>query len=148
MVLGRVYCILIGDDWYIGSTVLSLSRRMLEHKYRSKIDSSRKVYTKALEIGWDECIIELIEEIEVENVRELSAVENTYIDLTNINCLNSMPSYKTSEESKEHKLQHDRQYREQHKEQKRQHNQKTKDRQNELRRIRRANKRAEIISQV
>ena len=79
--IGRVYIMRSGDLVYIGSTTLSLNRRMYHHKSDAKLGhnkSSRALFQTGLPVT-----IELLEEVEIEdkNDRKLREREQHYMDL-------------------------------------------------------------------
>jgi len=102
---GRIYRLIGGDKFYIGSTVQSLSRRLSKHKSRSKEEDRKnsKLYKYFTEIGWENVWIELIEEIEIKTRKELFDLECKYIRdlLIDDKCLNINRPVRTIEEKKE-----------------------------------------------
>ena len=90
--IGRIYRLIGGDKFYIGSTIQSLSRRLSKHKSRSKEEDRKNsnLYKYFTEIGWENVSIELIEEIQIETRKELFELECKYIKklLIDEKCLN------------------------------------------------------------
>jgi hypothetical protein len=97
----KIYRILStkGDKVYIGSTILSLNKRMNRH--RGEFKDKSKYMSRILfeEYGMNHCFIELIEEVEQEQqfIRERFHIENT------ANCVNKRMPIHTDEEIKEAK---------------------------------------------
>ena len=102
---GRIYRLIGGDKFYIGSTIQSLPRRLSKHKSRSKEENRKNsvLYKYFTEIGWDNVSIELIEEIEIETRKQLFELECKYIkqSLIDEKCLNINRPVRTIEERKE-----------------------------------------------
>ena len=98
---------LFDDDqfFYIGSTCLSLHKRLYNHKIASAL-SQRKVYKMFTRDKFDrgEIKIILLEYFQLNTKEELLREENKYIDqhIYNPFCLNSMHSFLTIEERKEY----------------------------------------------
>jgi len=102
---GRIYRLIGGDKFYIGSTIQTLTRRLSKHKSRSK-EKDRKnsnLYKYFTEIGWENVTIELIEEIEIKTRKDLFELECKYIrdSLIDEKCLNINRPVRTIEERKE-----------------------------------------------
>ena len=89
---GKVYRIRLGDHYYVGSTTMSLDKRLQCHRYMAKKHPHLKVYTKAVEIGWVNAVIELIEDYACADLKELLHRENTHINLSDPLCLNARPA--------------------------------------------------------
>jgi hypothetical protein len=85
------------DMVYIGSTTMTLKRRFTKHisDWRNDRQNSSK---HILEKG--SAIIELLEEVEVENVRELERLEQKWIEQTP-NTVNRKKAYISEEDQKE-----------------------------------------------
>lgn len=98
---GKIYRIDIDDDAYIGSTARPyLSKRLAEHRYRSKTVSHR-LYSKVVEKGgWDGISIVLIEKYPCSSKDELFARERYWIE-TLQPTLNTTLPVKSIEEKKE-----------------------------------------------
>jgi len=62
------------DKIYVGSTILSIKRRLDCHKKKSNDCSSSEI------IKYGDAVIELLEEIEYENKKELRRLERKYCD--------------------------------------------------------------------
>lgn len=99
----KIYCLHCIDGYfYIGCTTNELRYRLSEHKLHSKKIPERRVYKHILNLGWDNVIIDLIEEFSCNNRKELLQKENEYI-ASNIDdeyCLNNNISFQTPEELK------------------------------------------------
>jgi hypothetical protein len=79
------------DKCYIGSTLKDIKKRLQKHKhnYTDYIRNNAKKYMSSFEIiKYNDYTIELLEEIEFENIKELRYSEGCYI-LHN-NCINKM----------------------------------------------------------
>ena len=89
---------------YIGSTTQALSKRLGEHKIKSKIYSERDVYSHINSIGWDKVCIVLVTEHCLENREQLLRAENELITKHKDDpfCLNKYRSKLTDEERKEY----------------------------------------------
>ena len=66
---GKIYCIRnkINDDVYVGSTTISLAKRMAKHRWSCKNQPHRKLYELMGELGIDNFYIELIEDCPCDN---------------------------------------------------------------------------------
>jgi hypothetical protein len=111
---GKIYRIVVGEHYYIGSTIKDLNHRLQFHKYMSKKCPNLKLYTKIVEYGWDKIKIELIELFPCDSFNQLLQQENTYIKLDDPLCLNCRPSYQTAEESNRKRQELNKKYREDH----------------------------------
>lgn len=105
IMLGRIYRLSGNGKFYIGSTCETLARRLVRHKSRSN-DPDRKnasLYKYFRDLGWENAIIELIEEVEVDTRRQLLERECCHIKeaMKDDNCLNINRSITTVEEKKE-----------------------------------------------
>lgn len=69
----------IDDDVYVGSTCVSLGRRLTKHRYAAKHDATVSLYDKFKELGAGSFYIELIEEYPCNSKHELLAREGFYI---------------------------------------------------------------------
>lgn len=152
--------------FYIGSSRNVLSKRFSEHKQKSITYPERRVYKHIHENGgWNNCRIVLIESFPCANRQELVKKEDEYIraQKQNQECLNTMFALETPEQKKERgrlwKLDNldlihaqDKVYRENHKPQdalrKKIWFSMNKDRVNEARRRRRAERKIAVINNV
>lgn len=102
--IGKIYRLDGGGKFYIGSTTSDLKNRFKKHKCKSneEIAKTRKVYIYFKEIGWDNVIISLIKEIEINDKKELLLVEKEELLKVkhNPNCLNTTLPMITIEEKK------------------------------------------------
>jgi hypothetical protein len=74
---GKIYTIRCKSDntlIYVGSTITTLSRRLAEHKSKSKKYNTRKIY-QSINDNWDDWYIELYEVYPCENKEELNKRE-------------------------------------------------------------------------
>lgn len=87
---GKIYMICGGDDRYYGSTVQSLSRRMVQHRFMSGLGEYIKYrccsFILFQKYGTDNCTIELVEAYPCDSVEELNRKEGEYIRQNN--CIN------------------------------------------------------------
>jgi hypothetical protein len=102
LITGRIYSVRSPntDMVYIGSTIQTLKRRLQGHisDWRHK----KEMYiTSFLILEKGEAYIELLEEVLVENERELERLEQIWIDNTD-NAVNKNKSYRTIEEKVEY----------------------------------------------
>jgi hypothetical protein len=143
-ITGRIYRI-ISDSHpeclpYYGSTIRTLKKRWSMHK-----SPGNKTCSKQL-MGFDDVRMELLEELVCDSIRTLHTREQWYID--NNECCNKqnavcdkkeyMKTYNKAHQ--EQKKEYMKTYNETRLEQKRQWNEANRERINELRRIRRANR--------
>ena len=73
-----------GNECYVGSTIRLLKQRMSGHKSKyNKWKMTGKNYCSSfflfLKYGYDNCIVNILEEVEVENKKQLRQIENNYI---------------------------------------------------------------------
>lgn len=83
MVLGRIYIIRAPDteEVYIGSTTQSIERRLVKHRcdYKRWRDGKSGYMTSFELIQYEECHIELLDEVEFETIQELRHLEGEWI---------------------------------------------------------------------
>lgn len=81
METGKIYCIRnnVDDSVYVGSTTAPLNKRLQRHKWEMKRTPNIKLYQKMMEVGFDNCFIELIEEFEFETKKQLREREGEHI---------------------------------------------------------------------
>ena len=120
-----------GDDIYIGSTTLSLSRRKVQHVFEFK--KGKGISSKLLFEKYNDVRIELLEECPCENKEQLVRKEGEYI--RNNICVNKIIAGRTGKE-----------YYEDNKEKIIEYNEKNKDKINERRRER-YQKNKEVINE-
>jgi len=103
------------DKMYIGSTIQSLNKRFTLHKCKTKYNINSCL--SRLIVCYDDCTIELLEEVEIEdrNDIKLKQRERYYIDTNKENVVNIQIPLRTMREwivdNREHLRQYDRQYR-------------------------------------
>jgi hypothetical protein len=68
------------DEFYIGSTSMSLAKRKSSHKAMAKIQVNRRVYAHLNEVGWEHVRIVLVEAYPCENKQELLRREQHWMD--------------------------------------------------------------------
>lgn len=114
--LARIYKLEGGGKFYIGSTTLSLNRRLNKHKSKSKEDNSinRPLYVHLKSINWEGIEMILIKEVIVENRRELLQLEKIELEKykNDINCLNSIRPLITPDEKKQQQIEYGKKVRE------------------------------------
>ena len=110
----------VNEYYYIGSTCQPLSKRISDHKTRSKTDVDRKVYKYFNSINWENVDIILIEEHCLENREQLFKEEDRVICMykQDEKCLNSLRAFISDDDYKVEKREYDKKYREEHKEEK------------------------------
>ncbi len=78
--IGTVYKIEIGENIYIGSTILKLNDRQANHNFRLKKNIRKnKLYNECRKHNITKIICILLEEKEVENKEEIRMLEQEYI---------------------------------------------------------------------
>lgn len=86
---GKIYTIRCRNDnalIYVGSTTMTLPRRLAEHKYSSVSNNTRRIY-QTINGEWDNWYIELYEVFPCENKQELNKREGEIIrEIGNLNC--------------------------------------------------------------
>ena len=108
---GKVYSIRSyqTENIYIGSTTVALSKRLQKHKSGLKTyEKNGKKFTSSYQLlHYDDCYIELIENVPCDNKEELLAREGHYI--RSMDCVNKIkhPEGLTPEEMREHKKKYD-----------------------------------------
>lgn len=103
---GKIYSLICDDGhYYIGSTISDLECRLSNHKYLSKKNKNRNVYKHINNIGWENVIIELVENYPCNTKTELNNREDYYIKEAKDNndefCLNINRALVLQEEKKE-----------------------------------------------
>jgi group I intron endonuclease len=109
---GKIYKIVndINDDIYIGSTIKQLSNRMGEHRSTLKKNQKRKVYKVMFELGIEHFRIILVEEYKCDNIDQLRAREDYFIQLMKPS-LNTYSAILNEETYKERRRQYEIEYR-------------------------------------
>jgi predicted GIY-YIG superfamily endonuclease len=105
MIDGKIYKIICSDGFfYIGSTVKPLLTRLSNHKYSSKKHSNWKLYSHILKLGWNAVCIKLLEEYQCDDLQALRIKEDGYIRSAkdDLLCLNTIHSYNSLEQRKQH----------------------------------------------
>ena len=101
---GKIYTIRCRSDntlIYVGSTITTLSRRLAEHKSKSKKYNTRKIY-QSINDNWDDWYIELYEVYPCENKEQLNKREG---EITReIGTLNSAIAGRTKKEYYENNI--------------------------------------------
>jgi len=69
------------SDIYIGSTIQELKNRFKTHKSNARLGKTAKLYKFMRENGIDNFLIELLEECDLKNKKELGIKEKKYYDL-------------------------------------------------------------------
>ncbi len=110
----KIYKILSNREpkyYYIGSTISDLNIRLNGHKTNSKRSPNTKKYKYFIDIKWD-VTIQLIEEVNVNNSKELHIIENNYIEnaITDDLCLNTYYSILNKQLRKQKTLAYEKQY--------------------------------------
>lgn len=86
---GKIYTIRCRTDntlIYVGSTTMTLPRRIAEHRFASVNNNSRKLY-QSVNNNWDDWYIELYEVFPCENKQELNKREGEIIrEIATLNC--------------------------------------------------------------
>lgn len=102
---GKIYKLLHNDKIiYIGSTIQSLSERLRCHKKTSKVKPDIKLYKYIANVGWDNIMIDLVEECNCNLKKELETRERYFIDNlqpelnTNIPCRTNKEWYNDNKE--------------------------------------------------
>ena len=100
---GFIYRLVFPDKkFYIGSTIQTLEDRLYRHRADSKVYKSN-LYMHVNKIGWNDVNIELLEEVDINNLRDLHFIESEYFRLfyEDIDCLNTDNPYATIQEKRE-----------------------------------------------
>ena len=79
---GKIYKLVnnVDDKIYVGSTTTILTKRLHQHKLKSKTCPERTCYKHLINIGWGNVEIILIENYECKSKEELHARERHFID--------------------------------------------------------------------
>jgi len=103
---GKIYCIRnkINDDVYVGSTTISLAKRMAKHRWSCKNQPHRKLYEHMGELGIDNFYIELIEDCPCDNKEHLNKKEGEWI--RQMGTLNSIIAGRSQKEWREDHAEH------------------------------------------
>jgi hypothetical protein len=109
--MSRVYRVRLGEFCYYGSTKDSLETRLVKHKHQSKKSPTVKFYQKAIELGWDTAVIEIVEECGDLDDEAVLQREESYIILTDPLCLNMKKAHITAEEKRLKKNENSKEYR-------------------------------------
>jgi len=118
-ITGRIYKITSAqtDKCYIGSTSKSINTRLSQHKYNYKeyVKGTRPKNITSYEIiKYDDAIVELLEEKEFKDKKEMFGRERFYIE-SHDNAANKQIPIRTNEETKERKKISDKKYKDKNK---------------------------------
>ena len=102
--VGIIYKLIVGDDYYIGSTTEGLQRRITTHYKGANASPERRLY-KAIEDlgGWKDVKCEVLETLVVADQLTLFKKEDEHIRLEDPHCLNTVRAVLSEEERKEQK---------------------------------------------
>ena len=99
--IGRIYVIKSPqtDYVYIGSTTKTLNDRLCSHKsgYKAYLNEKGHYITSFELVKFEDCFIELLEEVSCKNEKELHKIEGQYIK-DNMNCVNRRIEGRTRKE--------------------------------------------------
>jgi hypothetical protein len=94
-----LYKLIVGEDWYYGSTVESLSARLRDHYKRGLLSPDRKLYKAVATLGgWAKVTCEVIDTFPFVSKEELWRAEDRLIKMDNPHCLNINRAILTDEE--------------------------------------------------
>jgi hypothetical protein len=103
--LGTIYRIQsrIDDQFYIGSTIQPLKKRLKNHKSKAKDRPQTPLYAHFNQCGWEHAYIVCVREIQVSSKRELLLLEKEEImrHLSTPECLNVARPCITHQEKKD-----------------------------------------------
>lgn len=106
-----LYKLLVGDKWYIGTTIEPIQRRMDSHYKQGRQTPDRKLYKAVAEGGgWSNVRCEVLETFSFTTKEDLWRRENHHIRLDDENCLNSNRAILTAEERLEQRNEIKRRY--------------------------------------
>lgn len=90
---GKIYRIDVGDEYYIGSTCLTLPQRFSNH--RQDRGRTSMFYQKVRAVGIENCHMTLVEEYPCNSRAELSQREEYYVSVARKDprCLNRKAAY-------------------------------------------------------
>ncbi len=131
-----------GEKVYYGSTTQTLAQRFNSH--RSNYRLSRGYCSSSIlfeEYGIDNCIVEKIEEVEIDLLRER---ELYWIDIDE-NCINKNRPYVSEDDKKERDKERDKEYYERNKEKKKEYRKKNKEKHKEYQRLYRLKKKTPLV---
>lgn len=113
LITGRIYKITSPntEQCYIGSTIQSLHRRFQKHISDWKSKEKKRFFSSFFILENGDATIELLEEVQVESVRDLEMIEQNWIDKTP-NTVNMFKAYI----SEEHRAEYWKEYKQEHKE--------------------------------
>jgi len=114
---GRIYKIVndVDDKIYVGSTTLSLCRRMTNHRCDAKKGKTFKLYQHVRDIGIGHFRIVLIEKYPCDDREELRKREEHFIRQLNPQ-LNTFKAYQSLEERRQYNIVRSKQYQVENKE--------------------------------
>lgn len=99
------------DILYIGSTIQKLKRRFAHHKHKQKIGVNYPMYEAMRGLGFDKFNIELIENFDCNDKKELLNREQEIIDMyDNIKLYNKFRAKRTNDEKKEYQKKYNEKY--------------------------------------
>lgn len=98
-IIAFLYKLIVGDKWYIGSSIESIQARIGRH-YRQGLETpDRKLYKTVAEVGgWKNVKVEIITTFSFMTKEDLWKEEDKYMKLDDPLCLNSNRAILTTEE--------------------------------------------------
>ena len=97
--IGVLYKLVVGENYYIGSSIDTLSSRLSRHYKTSRETPDRKLYKAVGEGGgWANVKVEVIETLVVLSKQDLWKREDEYIRLDDPKCLNTLRAILTPDE--------------------------------------------------
>jgi hypothetical protein len=101
-IVAFLYKLIVGDKWYVGSSIESIQSRMNKH-YRQALETpDRKLYKEVAEVGgWKNVKVEVITTFSFDTKEDLWKEEDKHINLDDPLCLNTRRAVLTEEERAE-----------------------------------------------
>jgi hypothetical protein len=103
-VVAFLYKLVVGEGWYVGSSIESIQARMSRHYRQGLATPDRKLYKAVADGGgWKNVRVEILTTLPFTSKEDLWREEDKHINTADPNCLNSFRAILTEEERKEQK---------------------------------------------
>lgn len=103
-VVAYLYKLVVGEDWYVGSSIESIQNRMMNHYRQGIATPDRRLYKAVAETGgWKNVRVEILTTLSFNSKEDLWKEEDKHIRLDDPHCLNTRRATLTEEERKDQK---------------------------------------------
>lgn len=105
-VVAFLYKLIVGEGWYVGSSIQSIQSRMKKHYRQALATPDRRLYKAVAEAGgWANVKVEILTTLSFTSKEDLWKEEDKHVRLDDPHCLNTCRAILTEEERKDQKNQ-------------------------------------------